>query len=81
MKKVLLSLSKKGVERLHKLAKLNSENEGSISETVELALLLLEKEFDHDVAWKKLKVFANKDINLGIGKFNRNDAYTGKRFD
>ena len=81
MEKILVSLSEKGVERLRKLAKWKGNKKGAISETVEMALEVLEKEFQREVAWRKLKALADEDIKWGIGKFDRNELYTGKRFD
>ena len=81
MGQILLSLKTETEQKLRRLAKeLKGGKKGALSETVEEALKALEKQVSREHAWKRLKELADEDINWGIGKFDRNEIYSGKRF-
>lgn len=74
MKQRLISLSEEKDRLLEKLAKERGGKKGSISSTIEDALDVLARESRRELAWKKLKAFADADIDLKMGKFDRDDA-------
>ncbi len=80
MGQILLSLSEVAENRLRRLAMMRGGKKGALSQTVEESLRVLEKEMAREYAWQRLKAFADQDIDLGIGKFDRNELYKGKRF-
>ena len=76
LKQVVVSLTDKGDERLRRLAiEIKGGKKGSLSETVEEALELLEKKIKQLAAMKRLKEISDKGVFLGVGKFEREDAY------
>ncbi len=76
MKQVVVSLTDKGNERLRRLAiEIKGGKKGSLSETVEEALELLEKKIKQLTALERLKKIADENRVLGIGKFDREEAY------
>ena len=76
MKQVVLSLKEDSDMRLRRLARITGDGrKGSLSKTVEEALILLEKKIVQKNALEKLKQFADEDINYGIGSFKREYAY------
>lgn len=74
MKQRLISLCEEKDKLLEKLAKERGGKKGSISSTIEDALDVLARESRRELAWKKLKAFADADIDLKMGKFDRDDA-------
>ncbi len=74
MKQRLISLSEEKDKLLEKLAKERGGKKGSISSTIEDALDVLARESRRELAWKKLKAFADADIDLKMGKFDRDGA-------
>lgn len=77
MKQVVLSLSDEGEKRLRRLARETKEGKkGALSETAEEALLLLEKNMEMWKARKRLMEIANENIDFGVGKFDREKAYS-----
>ena len=73
----MLSLSDKGDEKLRWLAhEIKGGKKGAISATVEEALDLLEKKLKQSAAMKRLKEISDKGVYLGVGKFEREDAYS-----
>lgn len=82
MKQLVLSVEDESDERLRRLAReLKGGRKGSLSATVEEALLVLEKDVKQKRALLRLKELANRGRNLGVGTFDRRDAYSGHRFD
>lgn len=76
LKQVVVSLTDKGDERLRRLAiEIKGGKKGSLSQTVEEALELLEKKIKQMAAMKRLKEISDKGVFLGVGKFEREDAY------
>lgn len=80
MGQILLSLSQKGEKRLRYLAELKGGKKGSLSETVEQALEVFEREMSREEAWKRARILADANIDLGVGRFDRKELYKGKRF-
>ena len=81
MGQIVLSLEKKDEERLRELAKeTNNGKKGAISQTVAEALVELEKKRRQQKALKRLFELANEDQDYGVGRFDRNEIYRGKRF-
>jgi len=80
MKQRLISLSEEKDQLLMALAKEKGGKKGSISATVEEALDLLARQNRRELAWKRLWELSDNAKNLGIGKFNRKDVYSGSRF-
>ena len=62
------------------LAELKGGKKGSLSETVEQALEVFEREMSREEAWKQAKVMADANMDWGVGKFDRKELYKGKRF-
>jgi Arc/MetJ-type ribon-helix-helix transcriptional regulator len=75
MKRVLLSLTDNSEKRLRRLAQAKGGEKGSLSETVEEALLLLEKQLRQKNALERLQALADEDRVLGVGTFDREEAY------
>lgn len=81
MKHVMISLEEEYVKKLRTLAKGGKTmKKGAISTTVKEAIDLLEKDRKREEAWKRLKVLMDEDIKWGVGRFDRNEIYRGKRF-
>lgn len=76
MVQVVLSLEEKYNKKLRKLAnRLYSGKKGSMSEVVERGIELLERESQRKDAFIKMLSEATNAKDLGIGKFNRAEAY------
>lgn len=76
MKQVVLSLKEESEARLRKLAQeTRGGRKGALSETVEEALMLLEKKMRQKKALKKLEELASEDASYGVKKFERKEAY------
>ena len=73
---MLVSLKEESVKRLRGLAHdRKGGKKGALSEVVEEALELLEKRARQEKAIEKLRKMVHEAKPLGIGKFNREDAY------
>lgn len=76
LKQVVLSISEESDARLRRLArKMMNGRKGSISQTVEASLILLEKRTMQAKALIKLKTLSEENKSYGIKKFRRSDAY------
>ena len=80
MKQVVLSITEDSDKRLRKLASEYMDGrKGSLSKTVEDALILLDKRIRQERGIIRLKELANEDINYGVGRFERTQAYKSAR--
>ncbi|MBI5553326.1 MAG: hypothetical protein HY917_01150 [Candidatus Diapherotrites archaeon] len=76
MKQVVLSLNDESEKRLRRLAlQVNEGKKGALSKTVEEALFELEKQRLQRKSLARLMELANQDLMLGVGKFDREEAY------
>ena len=76
MKQLVLSVNEESDERLRKLAmELKGGRKGSLSETVEDALVVFEKDVRQKRALKKLMELSKQNIDYGVGRFDREEAY------
>ncbi len=76
MRQVVLSLSEESEERLRRLAlRTRNGRKGALSQTVEDALLLLEKRLKQGKALERLQEISTQNRALGVGKFDREEAY------
>ena len=77
LKQVVLSLKEETELKLRRLAiQTHGGRKGSLSQTVEDALLLLEKQAKQKKALALWLALANEDKILGVGKFDREEAYS-----
>ena len=76
MRQVVLSLHETAEDRLRRMAQQQySGKKGSLSKTVEEALLVLEKQRKQRKALERLLQISREDRILGVGRFERNEAY------
>lgn len=76
MTQIVLSLEEKSNKKLRKLAnELYGSRKGALSEVVEAGIDLVEKEMRRKSAYSKLLYEAKTARNIGIGKFDRAEAY------
>ncbi len=76
MPQVVLSLEQKYDDKLRRLANtLYGGRKGAMSEVVEAGIEMLERKIKRDKAYKKLLLLSSKSRALGMGKFEREEAY------
>lgn len=76
MKQVVLSLKEESEERLRRLAQeAYAGRKGSLSKTVEDALLAFEKLTKQQKALNRWMEIAKEGRKLGVGHFEREEAY------